>query len=303
LNNQANWDLFIPSLKREGVILIAVLTDSSDREKALHAGFTDYLLHPILEEELYSRLVDPELIRGLVDKQDGLIFDQAHLVAVGRLVSHFCHEINNSMQAIGGALTLATEEPGLTDGINTYLSLSKDETQRVTLLVRKMRQLYRRADVLSVTIQMNELVKETAKIAREELDNNGIHLVEEYEKDLPPIEGSYELVQLAILNVLFLLSDHLNGTINRTLNLHLTHDKAFLQLHVAVEGDSNQTSPSSTVLSETASFPKAIMAHSPAHEILASMGGELLTSDDEKGLSVRMRFPIKRNDSGAISDG
>ena len=62
--------------------------------------------------------------------------------SIGRLTSHICHEINNAMQATRGALVLALEKSEASSELASYLSLCKDETQRVVNLVGRMRQIY-----------------------------------------------------------------------------------------------------------------------------------------------------------------
>jgi signal transduction histidine kinase len=303
LEDQADWESKVKSIKEPGVTLIAILSDPNQRDKAFNAGFSDYLVKPLQEAELYGRLIEPQYAWSLLDKQRHLALDQVNLVAVGRLVSHFCHEINNAMQAAGGALTLAAEEPGLTDEIKTYLSLCKDETQRVTLLVRKMRQLYRYSDVLPVAIDMSALVKETVKMAREELDNNGIHLIEEYEPDLPSIEGSYELIQLAILNVLFILCDHLSIATDNNLNLRLASKKDVIQLRVLIEDDSLQVFPKSNLRSDAITYLKDVLSYTPAYEIITAMGGELKTSGEGKTINISLTIPKAKNTSVLATHG
>jgi len=56
------------------------------------------------------------------------------------------HEINNPLQAVQGCLTLAQEEldgKPRPDKLKRYLGMANDEIERVSAIVRRMRDFYR----------------------------------------------------------------------------------------------------------------------------------------------------------------
>ena len=112
------------------------------------------------EREQYRRLRQSQAQLIQVEK----------MAALGRLIASIAHEINNPLQAVQGCLTLAQEEldgKPRPDKLKRYLGMANDEIQRVSAIVRRMRDFYRptREEFQStdVCIVLNSVLELTAK--------------------------------------------------------------------------------------------------------------------------------------------
>ncbi len=140
------------------------------------------------------------------------IFQAERLATVGRLTASLSHEINNPMQAIQGALSLAMEELHDPEEVAMYLRLSLQEADRVINLVSRMRQIYRPQAELAKTINLNDLLEEAITIARKELKRQKVMPFVELDPDLPAITAIANQLHLVFLSLILNLSDAIGAT-------------------------------------------------------------------------------------------
>lgn len=129
------------------------------------------------------------------------------LRTIGRLTASLAHEINNPMQAIRGALTLALEDINNPDDLQEYLTLGQHEANRVVKLVNRMRQLYRPQGDQAEMIRLPGLLSEVLEIAREEMMEQKVKVETSLPPDLPAVYGVLNQLHLAFLSLALHLSD------------------------------------------------------------------------------------------------
>jgi GAF domain-containing protein len=127
------------------------------------------------------------------------IVQAERLATVGRLTASLSHEINNPMQAIRGALTLAQEDLHKPVELANYLQLSLEESERVIRLVDRMQQIYRPKNGNREILDMNDLLHEAVALAYKELRRQNIIIHTNLTPDLPS-----PLVQADQLHLVFL---------------------------------------------------------------------------------------------------
>jgi GAF domain-containing protein len=142
---------------------------------------------------------------ALIAERDALARQVIHterLATVGRLTASLSHEINNPMQAIRGALTLALEDIHDTEEVITFLQMSLNETDRVVDLVSRMRQIYRPQQDEPEILHVNEVLQETIRMASKELHRQDVtldvHLTDEPTL-LRSIRNQLHLIFLSLL--------------------------------------------------------------------------------------------------------
>ncbi|HTX78987.1 MAG TPA: hypothetical protein VMC62_04930 [Longilinea sp.] len=278
LSGEDQLESHLGELKQEEILLLAILDDPGKRENAFRAGADDYLLLPLSEGEITAHLLHPVQSLEKIEAQRRLIGDQERGVSVGRLTSHICHKINNSMQATRGALALASEEPGVPENLRLYLDLCDEETRRVVTVVKKMRQIYHPADAAPTNFFLDSVLQESIELAADEMRGNDIRLVKNIEKDLPPIRGNSDLIQVALLSLLLNLGEALGVLDGGDIKINIFQVEGNVNVRLSAE------SSTSNLLNTT--------CVSPADEIITGQGGKIEFQQEPAGVSIQILFPI-----------
>jgi nitrogen-specific signal transduction histidine kinase len=128
------------------------------------------------------------------------------LATVGRLTATLSHEINNPMQAIRGALTLALEELDNPAELKIYIDLCLGESERVVGLINRLRQIYRPLTDKQEAVNLNNLLQEALDIAHKELNRQRVSLYVDLADDLPLVKGIANQLHLVFLNTMLNLA-------------------------------------------------------------------------------------------------
>ncbi len=91
--------------------------------------------------------------------------ETARLAVQGRLLRSLVHELSNPLQALGGALSLASEDQAHPEHLQSDLDIMQKETRRMEVLLNTVRRLYRGAD----SAPLRQQFKEALLLARKEL--------------------------------------------------------------------------------------------------------------------------------------
>lgn len=129
------------------------------------------------------------------------------LRTIGRLTASLAHEVNNPMQAIRGALTLALEDIHNPEELKEYLTLSLQETERVVKLVNRMRQLYHPSSDQFDAIQVTNLLREVFEISKDELNGQRVKVTLALPLHSPIIYGIANQIHLAFLSIFLSLTE------------------------------------------------------------------------------------------------
>jgi GAF domain-containing protein len=132
------------------------------------------------------------------------------LATVGRLTATLSHEINNPMQAIRGALSLALEDLDDRAELEIYLNLCLVESDRIVKLVNQMRQIYRPHNDTAEKVDINHLITEASSIAYKELNRQHVNLELKLAPQLPHILAIAHQLQLVFLNTLLNIGQAIN---------------------------------------------------------------------------------------------
>jgi len=274
--------------------VVAIIDDIGQRDAALQSGADDYLLRPLLASEIQIRLERArhggEVIRRLLTQ----LSQRDRQASIGRLTSHICHEINNAMQATRGALVLALEEPEVPPELASYLTLCKDETQRVVDLVGRMRQIYRPETLEPELISVDSLLREVVKAASEELDHNNTRLVEDFAADLRPVSGIRDHLYLAFLSMVLNLSETIGAAGGGEMRASIRVVEGALRMAICADAALLQIEGFSSMILPAGSSPiaEALLGLSPAAEIIRAHRGGVEIQCDERELCIRASLPV-----------
>ncbi len=287
IKDQPEWVHQITRVKRNNVLVFGLIDDPEQQEAAIRAGASDYLLKPWLASEIKGRLImrlqEQEIIQVLLNQ----IIQKERQASIGRLTSYICHDINNAMQATGGALDLAMEESDLSDDLGTYLTICRQETRRVVKLLERMRQIYRPQGKVQESIQLDSLLQDVLRMISEETSVHDISLDGKIETGLPAIRGVPDQLYLAFLSILLNLYDGF-GSGGGSLRYQCYREKQFIQVEFFAAGAASSPEDG---LEE----PDAILFMEPARSLIIANNGEVHTGKENRELFIRVRFPTITN--------
>jgi CheY-like chemotaxis protein len=267
--------------RRAGIPLLALIAEPAQREAAFHTGFDDYLLRPVSAAEVKNRI--DRFLRK--DSFSSIVIERERQAAVGRLTSYFCHAVNNSIQTIRGAIDLALEEPGLSAVISEYLTISRKETVSLAGKINRLRQVYRPKPSPPEEIALDAFLRETLKMAADELTRNSISIREQIESPPPVLHGSVDRLTLAFLMMLFHLGEDIGGRGGGELRIQVGRDHGSVQVTLrAVPGSGESAVESMPV----GSLPPGL---EPASELIQSERGQLRAFREGGGSCLQVRFP------------
>jgi signal transduction histidine kinase len=273
----------IEPFRLAGIPLVALIGSPDQREAAFRDGFDDYLLRPISPAELKNRLERLAPTGAAAPQIPSAVLERERQAAVGRLTSYFCHAVNNSMQTIRGAIDLAREEPDLSPEVGEYLAICRKETERIGIKINRLRQIYRPDPSPPEAVRLETLVRESLRMATDELLRNNISVKEQIGDSLPVIHGSADRISLALLMILFYLSEELGARGGGELRVQVAQDRgAALVSLTTASGSGAPGADSSEIL------PPGL---EPAGDLIRSERGRLeaLPAGEEYGLQIR--FP------------
>ncbi|MFQ5420560.1 MAG: histidine kinase dimerization/phospho-acceptor domain-containing protein [Anaerolineae bacterium] len=183
-----------------------------------------------------SDIINGRLTHLTIDKQNmhnpsDLEIDR--WTVIGRLTASLFHEINNPLQAIHGALSLALEELDAPEAIEAYAHLSQVETRRIINLIQRAREIYRPASDKPAPFLLHKVLAGDLILISKELSRQHINLEREIAPDFPPIWAVGHQIRLLILVGFLALSETMGaaGGGNMTLSARSNGRHLYLDYH------------------------------------------------------------------------
>jgi GAF domain-containing protein len=163
------------------------------------------------------------------------MLQRERLVALGRLTAGLSHEINNPMQAIRGALTLALEELDSPADVEHYVRLSLQESERVVQLISRLRQIYRPENHVPERLDLNALLHEVQAVSRKELARGSVRLRMEPAARPLFVRAIANQLQLVLLNFVLNLGEAIGAAGGGELGVRLSAHEALARIELATD--------------------------------------------------------------------
>ena len=152
--------------------------------------------------------------------------------ALGELTASLAHELNQPLTAIlsnaqAAERLLAAAAPNLEEVREILRDIVTDD-RRATEVIRRLRALVKKGDLEFVPLDLNELIREVARLMRSDAISRGISLSLELAADLPTVRGDRVQLQQVVLNLVLngLDAMHEPGGGERTLVIRTAGDGA-----------------------------------------------------------------------------
>ena len=134
---------------------------------------------------------------------------------MGQLASALAHEINQPLGAIlrnaeAAELFMQNTSPDL-DEIRAILADIREDDQRASRVIERMRGLLKRHDLETRALEVGELVRDVADLVRVDASARHVKLGVDVPGDLPLVRGDRVHLQQVLLNLILNGMDALNG--------------------------------------------------------------------------------------------
>lgn len=137
-----------------------------------------------------------------------------------RLIPTLTHQINNSMQAVRGALTLAMEEINHPEELTAYIQLCLRESERVLQVVNQLRLACSFQIDEKETFELNQLLEETILLTSKDLERLDVNLIFDLSPEPMLINAFVSQMRLIFLHLLLDLGDAIGECGGGDLQIH-----------------------------------------------------------------------------------
>lgn len=169
-----------------------------DTLQALGATLAVALENAMLYEELRASLREREQAQAQMVHSE-------KMAALGRLVASITHEISNPLQAIQGCLALLGEEverEKRPQELRKYLMIAREELQRISTIVARMRDFYRPTQQAMQLVDVHEVLESVLTLTGKQLQHSCVRVERDWSPDLPVIEANPDHLKQVFLNLI-----------------------------------------------------------------------------------------------------
>ncbi len=298
----------VPLLTQEtviGIILVASTEVGIYDQEQLHTlqAVATPLAMALENASLYDDL--KSLLHEREEAQAQLIHAEK-IAALGRLTASIAHEINNPLQAVQGCLTLADEEldeQQRKETLKRYLNIATSEIERVSVIVRRMRDFYRPAQKGMEETDVHAVLQSVLDLTQKQLQHSDV-TVERAWEDLVQIQANPDHLKQVFLNLVLNAIDAMpeGGTLH--VNTAMEHGMVQIQFRDTGLGIPSEALPHLFEPFFTTKEHGSGLGLSISYGIIESHNGEITVSSEMNGgTTFTILLPIQQpNDNDRLYD-
>jgi signal transduction histidine kinase len=148
-----------------------------------------------------------EMRAAIAEREERLRSAQAELIhreklaAMGRLVAQLSHEINNPIYNIQNCLEVLDRRSDPADPNHEFLSLAREELQRMAVLTRQLLDQSRPLSEAATPVDMNQVVQRVVTLAAAGVEKHNIEVEYDLEPDLPLVTAHPDAMHQVLANL------------------------------------------------------------------------------------------------------
>lgn len=130
------------------------------------------------------------------------LIQSAKLASLGELAASVAHEINNPLTNVLGFTSLLLEQMPEGDPRREDLKIVEEEALRTRNIVKNLMEFSRQSRMEKEERDLNEIIRETLSLMRQEIKLSNINLIERYEEKLPPLLLNPNQIKQVFFNII-----------------------------------------------------------------------------------------------------
>jgi len=124
------------------------------------------------------------------------------LASIGILVAGVAHELNNPLAVVLGNAELLLREKDLNKNFREKINRIKSNTERCAYIIDSLLGFSRKREPKKEAVSINDLIDQTLVLREYQFQVNNIHIVRNYQKNIPDIIGDAGQLQQVFLNLI-----------------------------------------------------------------------------------------------------
>jgi two-component system NtrC family sensor kinase len=162
-----------------------------------------------LEKKVQERTKDLKHALAEKERTQEMLIQSESLAAIGQLVAGVAHELNNPLTTVTSLVQATIEDIEQWDQQHPFdpdviddLKFADKELGRAKSIVASLLGLSRQTQTYSEAVSMNSVVKNALRILHNQYKHHGLDIVENYDPDLPDIQGNFANLGQVALNII-----------------------------------------------------------------------------------------------------
>ena len=158
------------------------------------------------------------------------------VATVARFVSSLAHELNNSLQVMGGLIELLADRADLPPDVRGRIERIGEQADRASDRIRQVASFVREPATAAAQVDLSALVERALALLSYELGRSGIQVEWAYPDDACVVRGSARELRQAVLNLLANAQEAIAGADTRELRIGMTRTAGRVRLSVTDTG-------------------------------------------------------------------
>ncbi len=171
-----------------------------------------------IAEELYIQA----FLRDITEKKkiQEHLFQSQKMDSIGMLAGGIAHDFNNILTAVIGYIGTIRKDVGTNQKVLSKLSIVENAARKASRLVSQLLGFARKSEFEIVTLNVNDMVSDAAKLAERLLDKR-VDLKVQLTDNMPFVEGDFNKLEQVIMNLVVNARDAMpyGGTITVSTSL------------------------------------------------------------------------------------
>jgi two-component system NtrC family sensor kinase len=162
-----------------------------------------------LEKMVEERTTDLKHALSEKERTQEMLIRSESLAAIGQLVAGVAHELNNPLTTVTSLVQATIEDIEQWDQQHPFdpdviddLKFADKELGRAKSIVASLLGLSRQTQTYSEAVSMNSVVKDALRIMHNQFKHHGLEIMENYDPDLPDIQGNFANLGQVALNII-----------------------------------------------------------------------------------------------------